>query len=321
VAFSTLPVEGKVMVTEVYDPALAAQGIRVGAEIVFINGQPVREYAESAVAPYASGSTIQDRNNRTYGYMLLKGPKAEPVQLTLQDTSGKTKSVTVHRYCEASSKCTWPKNEPVQFKMLPGNIAYLAVNEFGDDLGAKTMRDNFASISQAKGLIVDVRKNDGGNEKNAVAILSMLTDKPFQNVSCRTLDYKPGVRAGGGAPGWSKMSIGEESPDPTHYYSKPVIVLTGPGTFSAAENFVVVFDVMHRGTLIGETTPGTTGDSVIFKLPGGGSARIMMADVEYPDGRAFEGVGVPPQVKVSPTVSDIQQGRDAALERAIEILK
>jgi C-terminal processing protease CtpA/Prc len=117
------------------------------------------------------------------------------------------------------------------------------------------------------------------------------------------------------------MSIGEESPDPTHYYSKPVIVLTGPGTFSAAENFVVVFDVMHRGTLIGETTPGTTGDSVIFKLPGGGSARIMMADVEYPDGRAFEGVGVPPQVKVSPTVSDIQQGRDAALERAIEILK
>jgi C-terminal processing protease CtpA/Prc len=78
---------------------------------------------------------------------------------------------------------------------------------------------------------------------------------------------------------------------------------------------------MHRGTLVGETTGGSTGDGVEFKLPGGGTARIEMEDVEYPDGRIFEGVGVPPQVKVSPTVSDIRQGKDAALERAIEILQ
>ena len=46
----------------------------------------------------------------------------------------------------------------------------------------------------------------------------------------------------------------------------------------------------------------------------------MMADVEYPDGRIFEGVGIAPQVKVSPAASDIRQGRDAALERAVKIL-
>jgi len=321
VALGTELIEDKILVTGVYDPALTAQGIRVGAEIVSIDGQPAHEYAESAVAPYVSSSTPQDRNVRLYHYFLLRGPKEVPVRLTLRDANGEMKSVSVHHYCEASSKCTWPGDERVQFKMLPGNIAYLAVNEFEDDLGAKTMRDNFASITQAKALIVDVRKNGGGNHMNGIAILSMLTDKPFPSVSCRTLDYKPGYRVNGGGAVWFKESVWEASPDPTHYYSKPVIVLTSAITFSAAENFVVLFDAMHRGTLVGETTGGSTGDAVKFKLPGGGSARIEMADVEYPDGRVFEGVGVPPQVKVSPTISDIRQGKDAALERAIEILR
>lgn len=319
-AFSTQLVEDKVLVTEVYDPALAVEGIRVGAEIVSIDGEPVREYAMRAVAPYASGSTPQDRINRIYGYMLLKGSKDVPLRLTLRYASGETKSVSVHRYCEPSSKCTWPGNEPVQFKMLPGNIAYLAVNEFENDLGAKTIRDNFAAITKAEGLIVDVRKNFGGNQQNAMAILAMLTNKPLSSVNWRTLDYKPGVRASGSAPEWLKGSVEEVSPNSAYYYSKPVIVLAGPGTFSAAENFVVVFDTMHRGILVGQTTPGSTGDSVIFKLPGGGTARIMMADVEYSDGRIFEGVGVSPQVVVTPAISDIRQGRDAALERAIETI-
>jgi C-terminal processing protease CtpA/Prc len=306
------------LVTEVYDPALAALGIHVGSEIVSIDGRPVREYAESAVAPFVSSSTPQDRNIRVYRYLLLRGPKDVPVQLTVSDASGVTKSVSVHRYCEPSSKCV--TDEPVRFKILPGNIAYLAVDEFGDDAGAKTMRSNFASIAQAKGLIVDVRKNGGGNQMNGVAILSMLTDRPFASVSSRTLDYKPGYRANGGGAVWFRVPSGEADPDPTHYYPKPVIVLTSAITFSAAENFVALFDAMHRGTLVGETTGGSTGDGVEFKLPGGGWARIEMEDVEYPDGRVFEGVGIFPQATVAPTVSDIRQGRDAALERAVEIL-
>jgi C-terminal processing protease CtpA/Prc len=315
----TQRIEDKVLITEVYDPALEAEGAKVGAEIVSINDKPVHEYAESAVAPYASGSTVQDRDNRTYGYMLMQGDKAEPVRLTLREADGETTSITAHRYCEPTSKCAWPNQEPVQFKMLPGNVAYLAVHEFVDDKGPRAMQDNFPAIAQAGGLIVDVRENHGGNQQNATAILKMLTSKPFAQVRVRTLDYKPGPRMYGVVSWWSDPD-GEESPDPAHYYSKPVIVLTGPGTFSAAENFVVLFDAMHRGTLIGATTPGSTGDSVTFKLPGGGTARIMMADVEYPDGRIFEGVGVPPQVSVIPTVLDIREGRDPILERAVDLI-
>jgi C-terminal processing protease CtpA/Prc len=316
---STQRIEDKVLITEVYDPALEAEGVTVGTEIVSINDKPVQEYAESDVAPYASGSTVQDRDNRTYGYMLLQGAKGEPIRLTLRGADGVTKSIIVNRYCGPASKCSGPNQQPVQFKMLPGNVAYLAVHEFVDDKGAKAMQDNFPAIAQAGGLILDVRENRGGNQQNAVAILKMLTNRPFAQVRVRTLDYKPRSRTYG-IVGWLNEAGAEENPDLAHYYSKRVIVLTGPGTFSAAENLVVLFDAMHRGTLVGATTPGSTGDSVMFKLPGGGTARIMMADVEYPDGRIFEGVGVKPQVTVAPTMLDIREGRDPVLQRAVEII-
>jgi len=148
----------------------------------------------------------------------------------------------------------------------------------------------------------------------------MLTNKPFAQVRVRTLDYKPGARMSG-IVGWSNDDGGEETPDPGYYYAKSVAILIGPGTFSAAENFVVLFDAMHRGTLVGAATPGSTGDSVMFKLPGGGRARIMAADVEYPDGRIFEGTGVQPQVNIAPTILDVREGRDPVLEKAVAIFR
>ena len=198
-------IEDRVLVTEIHDPALTEQGIHAGTEVVSIDGQPVREYAANHVAPYASGSTPQDRSSRTYGYMLMQGQRDQPVQLTWKDPNGKTGTVSIHRYCEPSSQCSSLGIEPVQFKMLPGNIAYLAVNEFEDDLGAKAMLDHFASITQAQGLIVDVRRNTGGNQHNAMTMLAMLTDKPFSSVSCRTLNYKPVIRAQGSAPEWLNL--------------------------------------------------------------------------------------------------------------------
>jgi C-terminal processing protease CtpA/Prc len=319
--FSTPPlrtqlVEDEVLVTEVYDPSLQAQGLNVGVQIDAIDGLPVKDYAARFVMPYASGSTVQDRMNRTFGYMLLRGDKAKSIALTIRDAKGTTKSTIIHRYFEASSQCTWPEQKKTDLKMLEGNVAYLAVNEFVDNAGAKAMREHFQSIAASDGLIIDLRCNNGGNQFNATAILAMLTNHSVPNVSFREIDYQPFLRASGFAPGWKYGSAEDVKPDPDFYYAKPVIALTGAGRFSAAENFVAIFDAMKRGTLVGEATPGSTGDSVIFKLPGGGTARIMMADVEYPDNSRFEGIGISPQVRIEPTISDIRQKKDAVLEYA-----
>ena len=110
-------------------------------------------------------------------------------------------------------------------------------------------------------------------------------------------------------------------PDPQRQYKKPVLVLISAATYSAAEDFVVAFDSMQRGTLVGEATGGSTGQPLFIKLPGGGRARICTKQDTYPDGRVFVGVGVQPQHIVKQTVDGVRAGRDEVLEAALATLQ
>jgi C-terminal processing protease CtpA/Prc len=110
-------------------------------------------------------------------------------------------------------------------------------------------------------------------------------------------------------------------PDPQRQYDKPVLVLTGAATYSAAEDFAVAFDGMQRGALVGEATGGSTGQPLVIKLPGGGGARICTKQDSYPDGRVFVGVGVQPQHIVKQTVDGVRAGRDEVLEAALAQLQ
>lgn len=97
-------------------------------------------------------------------------------------------------------------------------------------------------------------------------------------------------------------------------------MLTGSGTVSAAEDFVVPLHASGRATLVGERTAGTTGQPLLIKLPGGGRARICTKRDSYPDGREFVGVGVIPDVEVHATQKSIAAGRDVVLEKGVEVL-
>ena len=103
-------------------------------------------------------------------------------------------------------------------------------------------------------------------------------------------------------------------------YTKPVVVLTSGRTFSAAEDFVVAFDTMNRGKLIGETTGGSTGWPLSFAVPGGIMARVCMKRDTYPDGQEWVGTGVKPDIEVHPKIADLQAGRDTVLEAALRYL-
>ena len=109
-------------------------------------------------------------------------------------------------------------------------------------------------------------------------------------------------------------------PDGKRHYAGPVLVLTSARTYSAAEDFVVAFDAMQRGRIVGEATGGSTGQPLLFDLPGGGKARICTKRDSYPDGREFVGVGVQPQVAVHPRAADLQAGRDTVLHAALGLV-
>lgn len=312
----TAMIDGHVLITTVRSPKLASL-VRVGDEIVTIDGQDVRPYAQKHVVPYVSSSTPQDALVRAYDYQLLQGDHRHPVTLGLKNASGSVRSVQLSREKDSTAKPA----PAFEWRMLPGGVAYFAVNEFEDEEGVKAFERALPEILKAKGLILDVRRNGGGSDAMAARILSYLTDQPILGSRSRSPDYVPLDRASGGSyVAWKEWKAPSFRMERDRHVNGPVVLLVGPRTFSAAEDFVVAFDAMKRGTLMGETTGGSTGQPLELSLPGGGTARICAKHDSYPDGREFVGKGISPQITVAPTVEDIRAGRDPVIQRAVAVL-
>ncbi|MGZ8316206.1 MAG: S41 family peptidase [Telluria sp.] len=314
-------VEGKVLVREVLDDSLRAKGVAPGVEIVAVDGEPSIAYGQREVAPYQSASTRHDLDVRTYSYSFLSGPIDKRPVLTFRDAKGKTFDLEVQRHgMEGIMKVLTPRT-PFEFRMLAGDVAYVALNSFANDEAADKFLAAFKDIAKSTALLIDLRNNGGGNSNVGFRVLATLTGKAFQTGKWDTRNYLPTYRAWGRAmPNFAKVSD-DWQPDPAHQYGKPVAVLTSAATYSAAEDFAVAFDAMKRGVIVGEATGGSTGQPLMIKLPGGGSARIVSKRDVYPDGREFVGVGIQPGIKVSPTVADLRKGRDTVLEAALLAVK
>jgi C-terminal processing protease CtpA/Prc len=211
-----------------------------------------------------------------------------------------------------------------QWRLLKGDIAYLSLDEFADDRAVKAFERAWPQIRQARGLIFDVRRNGGGSSRPGQIILSYLSQQPISGAHSTTRIYSPAAHANGETwMSWRSLPDTDEPFEQPHtvHFDGPVAVLIGPRTFSAAEDFAMMFDAMQRGVLVGETTGGSTGSPLQFELPGGGNARICAKRDVYPDGREFVGKGIAPDIAVTPTVADIRAGRDPVLERAVAALR
>ena len=98
-------------------------------------------------------------------------------------------------------------------------------------------------------------------------------------------------------------------------------MLTSPATYSAAEDFTATFKSMNRGKVIGEPTGGSTGQPILFSLPGGGFARVCAKRDFFFDGTEFVGRGIQPDIFISSSTKAIKENKDEQEEKAIEYLK
>lgn len=311
-------VEDKVIVLAVHDDQLRKR-IEVGEEILAIDGVPVKEYAEKHVRPYVSSSTEQDRHVRMYSYQLLAGNIASPVQLTLRRAKGSQHTIELERRLgNTISEARFP------FRLLPGGIAYLRLDHFESDEGVQAFEKALPQILSSKGLILDVRSNGGGSSSHGQRILSYLTDRPLRNTAGKVRGEQAYERAQRGDHlAWNLlMDDGpiEPHPESDKIFKGPVAVLIGPGTFSAAEDFVAVFGQSKRGALVGEATGGSTGQPLMLDLPGGGLARICVKRDFYADGSDFVGKGIQPTHQSINSVEAIRSGSDPVLAEAQKLL-
>ena len=310
-------IEGRVIISAVLDDSLRKQGIRPGLEILKVDGLPVRDHAKSRVAPYVAASTPQGLAVATYEFYLLCGPYGQPVTLELADSLNRTLTRTLRRTVTRILS----DRRDVEFRILRGNIGYVALNSFGGSRVSAAFDSLLPAIRRADALVLDVRRNTGGNSDVGFNILGCLADSAFAIFGWQERVYRPLSRARGLGRRWEGESRAEWPARASQPFRGPVAVITGPRTGSAAEDFCVAFDVMGRGEIVGAPTAGSTGQPLNVPLPGGGSLRVCTLHCTYPDGREYAGVGVEPAVLVHETVRDLRAGRDIVLETAVGRLK
>jgi hypothetical protein len=334
------PAEGRALVWNVEEP-LASQ-VPVGSEILAVDGTPIEEYLEREVYPLMGWQSVRFRRSFAMtgwypnGIGLLWGLSGTQVALTVRTPTGEERTVTATRD-SFSRRSPWvrdfPSNDPFEFRWLDHDVAYVALNTFGD----RAVEAQFDSIApelhRAAGVIVDVRRNSGGSNGIPRRITARhLTSDTLVGSRWRTRISNAAHRAWGRwedeykpfytGDAWHEADPVVVLPDlSVPKLDVPIVVLIGRNTGSAAEDFLVWLDGMENVTLVGEPTAGSTGQPLHIDLPGGGSARILTKHDTYPDGREFLGVGVQPDVFVARTVEDVIDERDGMLERALVELR
>lgn len=211
---------------------------------------------------------------------------------------------------------------------LRGNIGYLDLREFAPAREAgPALAAAMTLLAHADALIIDLRRNGGGEPETVQLLASYLFDKPTHLVD---IHWRAGNRI---ETHWTTAQVA----GPRYGQRRPVYVLTEHETFSAAEDFAWGMKTRHRATLVGETTAGGAHPGDFFRLDAQLGAFIPTGrSVDPLDGRNWEGHGVVPDQPVAASEAlllaqklAIQRllpatthpGKHDALERALAALE
>ncbi|GAA2530801.1 S41 family peptidase [Pilimelia columellifera] len=153
----------------------------------------------------------------------------------------------------------------------------------GADLAAA-----FQLVAGASALLLDLRTNPGGTPEGAALVCSYLLPAPSTHVNT--------VHSGDGVSRqfWTTPWL----PAPP-FLDRPVWVLTGPETFSGAEEVAYNLQAMGRATVVGERTRGGAHPTDRVWLDPQHELMLPVGRSVNPvTGANWEGVGVRPDVEV-----------------------
>jgi hypothetical protein len=171
---------------------------------------------------------------------------------------------------------------------LPGNIGYVEVRGFmqREDF-EKPAQAAMAFLANTDALIIDLRRNGGGDPASVQYLCSYLFDK-------KTHLNDISIRGQGKQEFWTVKVPGQTFPD------RPVYVLTSKRTGSGAEECAYDIQSLHRGTIIGESTWGGANPGANVRLNDHFGAFIPNGQAMNPyTHKNWEGTGVQPDVVVA----------------------
>ena len=162
-------------------------------------------------------------------------------------------------------------------------------------------------------LIIDLRDNSGGDSDPIPTIYGdFVTNETFLG------SY---IEKSGPAREDETDPIGiNATPSTNFHFDGQVIVLINRSGYSATSYMAAMTKALPNATVIGQITGGGGGGNMAFELSNGWIIGVSVSDFLDINGKTIE-FGVSPDIEIENTESDIVQGRDIMLEKAIEIAK
>jgi carboxyl-terminal processing protease len=279
------------------------------------------------VLRYHSESTKQGDQSLFIVY-LLYGPAGEQIAMKIQQPDGAVRKVSVTLNAMSGDSPFMTRllanafdGPTIRTRMLDGGIQYVEIPNFEHE---QVSRDFVALVdnldeSAVKGMIIDVRYNMGGSSSIVEPIVACLIDRTVASPTMKFRHFIGAYEAWGKEPVW-ETTVHQIQPRDGRRYLGPLVVLTGGLTRSSSEDFAIELHTGGRATLVGQITGGSAGHGLQSSLPGGGTLSVCTFTALIPGGEEYVGVGVVPDVELGPTRDDLAAGRDAVLERALELL-
>lgn len=202
------------------------------------------------------------------------------------------------------------------YDYLADSIGYIHIYGFAD--GEKAFDQEMATImntfKDAKGLIIDIRGGEGGEDIAGKTIASYFTDS-------RQLYMTNQIKNGPGKNDFTDLTEWYIAPRGDFQYMGPIVLLTNRLTISARETFQLAMMTLPQVTTLGDTTAGAFSNNAVGELPNGWAFSLSIGDWRAADGTSYEGKGIPPDILVRNQREALLNGQDAVLEKAIGLLK
>jgi tricorn protease len=182
-------------------------------------------------------------------------------------------------------------------RLSNGEIGYLHIRQMNEPSLRQFERD-LAELHLKKALVIDQRFNPGGGIDQE--LLQILQQKQYQ---------------------YTRVRDSVEVHRPLRGFFGPMVVMENERSTSDAEVFPDGFRTLHLGKVVGMTTYGAVIGTGAYQLMDGSTLRTPGSGLWNVNGTNLENYGVPPDVYVDNTPEDFLKGRDAQLEKAVEVLK
>lgn len=264
--------EGYIVIKEVLSGNSAEKaGLKKGDIIVSIDDEPVL------------GKTLDEVS------AAIKGKKGTNLKMTVK-RGEEFKDFNVQRQSIVIN--------PVHTKVLEGNIGYISIDEFSQNL-SKHLEKSLKELEEQKinKIILDLRSNPGGLLDEAVNVAGLLLpDGVVTHI--RYKDRLETIKSGNGNKKYE------------------LVVLVDGGTASASEIVAGAIQDRKLGTIIGTQTYGKGTVQSLLPVNDGSLMKLTIAEYLTPNKRSINGIGITPEIVIENTIDE-----DLQLQKAIELLK